>query len=66
VNEETTSKLTRISDSCRFQGAASHKVSRLLAKFNIQTAHIPAKNIQLLRPAKDKMGLKTAGIYHIP
>jgi hypothetical protein len=49
-----------------YQGAASHKVSRLLAKFNIQTAHIPAKNIQLLRPAKDKLGLKTAGIYHIP
>jgi hypothetical protein len=49
-----------------YQEAASHKVSRLLAKFNIQTVHIPAKNIPLLRPAKDKLGLKTAGIYHIP
>jgi hypothetical protein len=41
-------------------------MSRLLAKFNIQTAHIPAKNIQLLGPAKDKLGLKTAGVYRIP
>jgi hypothetical protein len=49
-----------------YQGAASYKVSRLLAKFNIQTVHIPAKNIHLLRPNKDKLGLKTAGIYRIP
>jgi hypothetical protein len=49
-----------------YQGAASHKVSRLLAKFNIQTVHIPAKNIHLLRPVKDKLGLRTAGIYRIP
>jgi hypothetical protein len=49
-----------------YQGAASHKVSRLLAKFNIQTVHILAKNIHLLRPAKDKLGLRTAGVYCIP
>jgi hypothetical protein len=49
-----------------YQGAASHKVSRLLAKFNIQTIHIPAKNIHLLRPVKDKLGLGTTGIYRIP
>jgi hypothetical protein len=49
-----------------YQGAASHKVSRLLAKYNIQTVLIPAKNIHLLRLAKDKLGLRTAGIYHIP
>jgi hypothetical protein len=48
-----------------YQRAASHKVSRLLAKFNIQTVHIPAKNFHLLRPAKDKLGLRTAGIYGI-
>jgi hypothetical protein len=29
-----------------YQGAASHKVSRLLAKFNIQTVHIPYKNLR--------------------
>jgi hypothetical protein len=28
--------------------------------------HIPTKNIHLLRPVKDKLGLRTAGIYHIP
>jgi hypothetical protein len=33
---------------------------------NIQTVYIPAKNIHLLRPAKDKLGLRTAGIYRIP
>jgi len=49
-----------------YQGATSHKVSRLLAKYNIQTVHIPAKNIHLLRPVKDKLGLKAAGIYRIP
>jgi hypothetical protein len=49
-----------------YQGATSHKFSSLLAKFNIQTVHIPAKNIHLLRPVKDKMGLRTAGIYRIP
>jgi hypothetical protein len=49
-----------------YQGTTSHKVSRLLAKYNIQTIHIPAKNIHLLRPVKDKLGLKDAAIYHIP
>jgi hypothetical protein len=48
-----------------YQGATSQKVSRLLAKYNIQTVHIPAKNIHLLRPVKDKLGLKAAGIYRI-
>jgi hypothetical protein len=48
-----------------YQGAASRKVSRLLAKFNIQTVHIPDKNIHLLRPVKDKLGLRTVGIYRI-
>jgi hypothetical protein len=49
-----------------YQGATSHNVSSLLAKFDIQTVHIPAKNIHLLRPVKDKLGLRTAGIYRIP
>jgi hypothetical protein len=49
-----------------YQGATSYKVSRLLSKYNIQTVHIPAKNIHLLRPVKDKLGLKDAGIYCIP
>jgi DNA-binding transcriptional MerR regulator len=49
-----------------YQWAASHKISRLLVKFNIQTVHIPAKNIHLLRPVKDKLSLRTSGIYRIP
>jgi hypothetical protein len=49
-----------------YQGATSPKVSRLLSKYNIQTVHIPAKNIHLLRPVKDKLGLKATGIYCIP
>jgi len=48
-----------------YQEATSHKFSRLLSKYNIQTVHIPAKNIQLLRPAKEKLGLKTPGFYRI-
>jgi len=39
----------------------------LLSNYNIKTIHIPArKNIHLLRPVKDKLGLKVAGIYCIP
>jgi hypothetical protein len=49
-----------------YQGATSHKVSRLLSKYSIQTVHIPAKNIHLLRLVKEKLDLKAAGIYHIP
>jgi hypothetical protein len=49
-----------------YQVAASHKVSMLLPKFNIQTLHISAKIIHLLRPVKNKLGLRTAGIYRIP
>jgi predicted GIY-YIG superfamily endonuclease len=37
-----------------------------MANFHIQTVHIPAKNIHLLRPVKYMLGLRTAGIYHIP
>jgi 23S rRNA pseudoU1915 N3-methylase RlmH len=44
----------------------SHKVSRLLAKFNIKTVHILAKSSQhLLRPIKDDLGLKVSGDYGI-
>jgi hypothetical protein len=45
----------------------SNRISRLLARFNVRTVHIPAnKNVHLLTPLKDNLGLKTPGIYFIP
>jgi hypothetical protein len=39
----------------------------LLAKYNIKTIHIPVKkNMHMLRPIKDKLGLKIADIYCVP
>jgi hypothetical protein len=44
----------------------SYCSSRLLAEHNIKTIHNPAKkNIYLLRPIKDKLGMKVASIYCI-
>jgi hypothetical protein len=49
------------------QQAVSNKISRLLTKYNIKTVHIPKKkNRQLLRAAKDDLGLKIPGVYRIP
>jgi hypothetical protein len=45
----------------------SNKVSRLVAKYNIKTVHIPKKkNRHMLRTVKDDLGLKVPGMYHIP
>jgi hypothetical protein len=50
-----------------YQRTISNKISRLLAKHNIKTVHIPAKKISIyLRLVRDKLGLKVSGIYHIP
>jgi hypothetical protein len=49
-----------------FQQMVSNKISRLLTKHNIKTIHILVKNIHMLRPIKDKQGLKVAGIYCVP
>jgi len=50
-----------------YQRAISHKNSRLLSIYNIRTIHIPAREkVHLLRPVKEKLGLKVAGIYCIP
>jgi hypothetical protein len=49
-----------------YQQAVSNKISRLLIKYNIKTVHMPIKkNRQLLRTAKDDLGLKIPGVYHI-
>jgi hypothetical protein len=48
------------------QRSVTNSNSRLLAKYNIKTIHIPArKNIYMLRSAKDRLGLKVLGIYCI-
>jgi hypothetical protein len=45
----------------------SNKISRLLARHNIKTVHIPKKkNIHMLRMVKDDLGLKVPGVYWIP
>jgi hypothetical protein len=46
--------------------AITHKSSRLLWKFIIQTVHIPAKNYQMLGPVWDDLRLKVSGVYSIP
>jgi hypothetical protein len=47
--------------------AITNKISRLVAKYNIKTVHIPQKkNIHMLRPVKDDLGLKVPGVYRIP
>jgi predicted GIY-YIG superfamily endonuclease len=50
-----------------YQKAITNKISRLLAKYNIKTVHNPwKKNIHMLRPVKDDLGLKVHGVYRIP
>jgi hypothetical protein len=50
-----------------YQHSTSNKMSRLLAKHKIKTVHILAKKtINILRPVKDNLGLRTYGIYCIP
>jgi hypothetical protein len=61
-SEETTGVAT-----LPYQHCVTNKISRLLAKHNIMTIHIPArKSIHMLGSVKDKLGLKVPGIYHIP
>jgi hypothetical protein len=51
----------------QYQQAISNKITRLLAKYNISMVHIPKrKNIYMLRPVKDDLGLKVPGMYWIP
>jgi hypothetical protein len=50
-----------------YQHCVTNKISRLLAKYNIKTIHIPTrKSIHMLSSVKDKLGLKVPGIYCIP
>jgi hypothetical protein len=50
-----------------YQKAITNKISRLLAKYNIKTVHIPQKkNIHMFRLVKDELGLKVPGLYQIP
>jgi hypothetical protein len=50
-----------------YQHSTSHKISRLIAKYNIRTIHIPPKKTNhLLRSVRDDPGLKEPGVYDIP
>jgi hypothetical protein len=50
-----------------YQQATSNRISRLLAKHNMKTVHMPARNtINTLRSVKDNLGLRTPGVYCIP
>jgi hypothetical protein len=45
----------------------AHKISRLLAKFNIRTVHIPRKKTtHMLRSVKDDLALNVPSMYQIP
>jgi hypothetical protein len=47
-----------------YQQVISNRISKLLAKYNIKEVHIPVKkNMHMLRPVKEKLGLKVTGIY---
>jgi len=47
-----------------FHHAISHKISRLLRKYDIRTIHIPKrKTAQMLRSAKDGLKLKIQGVF---
>jgi hypothetical protein len=47
-----------------YQKAVTNIISRLLAKCNTKTVHIPRKkNMIMLRPVKDDLGLKVRGMY---
>jgi hypothetical protein len=49
-----------------FQQVTLYRISRLFAK-HIKPIHIPVKkNAHMLRPIKDKFGLKVAGICCVP
>jgi hypothetical protein len=44
----------------------SDRINKLVARSNIGNMHIPAKkNVHLLRPVKDALGLKVPRIYYI-
>jgi hypothetical protein len=50
-----------------YQQAITTKISRILTKYNIKTIHVPRKkNIHMLRPVKDDLGLKVPVVYRIP
>jgi hypothetical protein len=64
--EQKNNKLTGIA-VLPYQQAVSNKISRFITKYNIKTVHVPKKkNRQLLRTAKDDLGLKIPGVYRIP
>jgi hypothetical protein len=50
-----------------YQQAIFNRIGRLLAKYKIRMVHIPKKkNIHMLRPVKDDLGLRVPGTYQIP
>jgi hypothetical protein len=55
-------KPTRIA-RLQYHKSYSSKISRLLAKFNVRTVHIPRKKtIHMLRSVKDDLGLIVPGV----
>ncbi|XP_046388240.1 uncharacterized protein LOC124157496 [Ischnura elegans] len=45
----------------------SNKIARILRRHNVETIHKPPGKLKaLLGTTKDKLGLKTSGVYHIP
>jgi hypothetical protein len=44
-----------------------NRMSRVLSRHNIKSVGLPRRKIcSFLRPVKDKLGLRTSGVYRIP
>jgi hypothetical protein len=61
--QEKPEDITLIPD----QQVVLNNINTLLVKYNIKVIHIPVKkNINILRPIKDKLHLKVKSIYSSP
>jgi hypothetical protein len=50
-----------------YVGTIFNRISRVLSRHNIKSVGLPPRRIcSFLRPVKDKLGLRTPGVYRIP
>jgi hypothetical protein len=50
-----------------YVGTIFNRISRVLSRHNIKSVGLPPRKIySFLRPVKDRLGLRTPGVYRIP
>jgi hypothetical protein len=50
-----------------YVGTTFNRISKVLSRNNIKSVGLPPRKIHsFLRPVKDKLGLRTLGVYRIP